>query len=38
VHAAHPDRLDEAVQLLLDAHSWSDQPVPPLPLFYEVIR
>jgi pyrimidine-nucleoside phosphorylase len=38
VHAGDPARLDEAVLLLLGAHTWSDQPVEPLPLFYEVIR
>lgn len=37
VHAAQPDHLEAAARLILDAHSWSDLPVQPLPLFYEVI-
>ena len=38
VHASHPARLVEAHQRLLAAHTWSDAPVQPLPLFYGVIR
>ena len=37
----HIDREDirvEARQLLLEAHHWSDNPVTPLPLFYEKIK
>jgi pyrimidine-nucleoside phosphorylase len=38
VHASQPDQLAQAVQRLLAAHTWSDEPVQPLPLFYGVIR
>jgi pyrimidine-nucleoside phosphorylase len=38
VHAGDPVLLEDAARQLLDAHAWSDQPVPPLPLFYEVIH
>ena len=38
LHANDEARLPEARRLLLEAHTWSDQPVEPLPLFYEVIR
>jgi pyrimidine-nucleoside phosphorylase len=38
IHANHPGQLAEARQLLLEAHTWSDVPRPPLPLFYGVIR
>ncbi len=38
VHANSQTSLDEARIALLKAHSWSDEPVEPLPLFYEVIE
>jgi len=38
LHANDEARLPEARRILLEAHTWSDQPVEPLPLFYEVIR
>jgi pyrimidine-nucleoside phosphorylase len=38
IHASQPARLAEAHQRLLAAHTWSDAPVQPLPLFYGVIR
>jgi pyrimidine-nucleoside phosphorylase len=37
IHANNEKLLSEARQLLLDAHTWSDGPVKPLPLFYGVI-
>lgn len=38
VHANNPALLTEATQRLLEAHSWSDTPVPPLPLFYGTVQ
>jgi pyrimidine-nucleoside phosphorylase len=38
IHAGQPQHLEQARPLLLEAHTWSDAPVPPLPLFYGVIR
>lgn len=38
VHANDSSGLDEASQLLLAAHTWSDNPVEPLPLFYGVVK
>ncbi len=38
IHARQADLLAQAAERLLKAHSWSDAPVPPLPLFYGVIR
>jgi len=38
IHANDPAKLAEARQRLLDAHTWSDEPVAPLPLFYEIVR
>ncbi len=38
IHANQPALLPEARQRLLEAHTWSDQPTPPLPLFYGVIQ
>ena len=38
VHALHTEDIAEAKERLLGALSWSDQEVPPLPLFYGVIR
>lgn len=35
VHANHQDRAAEARERVLAAHVFSDQPVPPLPLFYQ---
>ena len=37
VHANDGEKLAEAKDLLLKAHQWSEQPCPPLPLFYDVI-
>lgn len=37
IHANDPILLSQAYPLLLEAHSWSDTPVPSLPLFYDVI-
>jgi pyrimidine-nucleoside phosphorylase len=38
IHARQADLLAQAAERLLKAHSWSDAPVPPLPLFYGVIH
>ena len=38
VHASDEASLAQACQQLLEAHAWSDSPVEPLPLFYDVIR
>ena len=38
IHANHPPRAEEARSRLLDAHTWSDSPVEPLPLVYDIIR
>jgi pyrimidine-nucleoside phosphorylase len=38
IHAANARSLEEARTRLLSAHTWSDAPVEPLPLFYGVIR
>jgi pyrimidine-nucleoside phosphorylase len=38
VHANDSSGLDEASQHLLAAHTWSDDPVEPLPLFYGVVK
>jgi pyrimidine-nucleoside phosphorylase len=38
LHANDPKRLEEARLSLLEAHTWSDQPVEPLPLFYGVVK
>ncbi len=38
VHANDQALLVQARQALLDAHTWSDSPVEPLPLFYGVVR
>lgn len=35
IHANDPDKLAEAKTEVLKAHKFSDEPVPPLPLFYE---
>jgi len=38
VHANRPDLGATAREALLAAHTWSDLPVEPLPLFYGVIK
>lgn len=38
VHASDETLQAQARQQMLEAHAWSDVPVEPLPLFYEVIR
>ncbi len=38
IHLSQPDQLVEARQRLIAAHTWSQEPVQPLPLFYGVIR
>jgi pyrimidine-nucleoside phosphorylase len=38
LHANDSKRLEDARQRLLEAHTWSDQPVQPLPLFYGVVK
>jgi pyrimidine-nucleoside phosphorylase len=38
IHANDRLKLGEARQRVLEAHTWSDTPVDPLPLFYEVVR
>jgi pyrimidine-nucleoside phosphorylase len=38
VHAHDPQTQAEARERLLEAHTWSDTPVEPLPLFYGVVR
>jgi pyrimidine-nucleoside phosphorylase len=38
IHARSTESLEEARPRLLSAHTWSDAPVEPLPLFYGVIR
>ncbi len=37
IHANDTTKLAEAKDRLLKAHQWSEQPCPPLPLFYDVI-
>ncbi|HEX7975007.1 MAG TPA: thymidine phosphorylase [Anaerolineales bacterium] len=38
VHARSQAELDDASQRLLEAHTWSDRPVEPLPLFYGLVQ
>ncbi len=38
IHANDQVRLEDAHQRLLQAHSWIDSPVEPLPLFYGVVQ
>ena len=38
IHASSEDDFQLAMKRLLDAHRWSDQQVPALPLVYEIIR
>ncbi len=37
IHANSREKLAQAKERLLDAHVWSDQPCPRLPLFYDVV-
>jgi pyrimidine-nucleoside phosphorylase len=37
IHADDENSLSEAHKALLEAHQWSDDPVEPLPLFYEIV-
>jgi pyrimidine-nucleoside phosphorylase len=37
IHANDQASLEKAREQLLDAHTWSDQPVDPLPLFYGIV-
>lgn len=37
IHANSREKLVQAKERLLDAHVWSDQPCPRLPLFYDVV-
>jgi pyrimidine-nucleoside phosphorylase len=37
IHANDPDKLAEARAAVLGAHSWSDEPIEPLPLFFGAI-
>ena len=37
IHANDETSLGEARKALLEAHQWSDDPVAPLPLFYEIV-
>ncbi|NJN43502.1 MAG: thymidine phosphorylase [Anaerolineae bacterium] len=38
IHANSPASFDEAKSYLLEAHTWEENPVDPLPLFYEIIE
>jgi pyrimidine-nucleoside phosphorylase len=38
IHANDKKVLEAARETLLDAHTWSDKPVEPLPLFYGVVK
>ncbi len=38
LHAASQENLDDARERLLTAHQWSEKPVDPLPLVYDIIR
>jgi len=38
IHANDLQQLDEAVDQMLRAYRWSDTPVEPLPLFYDVVK
>jgi pyrimidine-nucleoside phosphorylase len=38
VHANNPDRLAAAITRVLAAHTFSPEPVTPLPLFYKVLK
>jgi pyrimidine-nucleoside phosphorylase len=38
IHSDDRGGMEEARMRLLDAHSWSDDPIEPLPLFYGVVK
>jgi thymidine phosphorylase len=38
IHANSADRLAEASRSLRDAYTFSDEPVPPLPLLHQIIK
>ena len=38
IHAKSDQDVERTRQTLLDAHTWSDDPVEPLPLFYGVVK
>ena len=38
IHANHQRGLEEARVRLLQAHTWRDTPVEPLPLIYDIVR
>ena len=38
IHANSAEKLDQARERILSAHSWSDEAVEPLPLFHGIIR
>jgi pyrimidine-nucleoside phosphorylase len=38
IHASEVGVLEQAKKALLDAHTWNDRPVEPLPLFYGVVK
>jgi pyrimidine-nucleoside phosphorylase len=38
VHASDENRLKQAIDRMLVAHQWSDEPVEPLPFYYGIIR
>ena len=38
IHANDASKLTEGMELVGEAHQWSETPVPPLPLFYGVIE
>ena len=38
IHANSPKRLTEARKRLLDAYTFSDEPMSPLPLIHQIIK
>jgi pyrimidine-nucleoside phosphorylase len=38
IHANRTATMEEAMRSLMGAVAWSDEPVPPLPLFYGVVK
>lgn len=38
VHASRKSALEDGRTSVLEAHTWSDDPIPPLPLFYGAVR
>ena len=38
IYANREAELDKVSEFLLNAYQWSDSPVKPLPLFYEVVK